>query len=55
METTQLRACDDEMLKVAQDKLFSITLQCYDANGEPTMLGELIVYIVSLVALYLQK
>ena len=41
VETAQLKTCGTEILKVTQDKPFSITLQCYDSNGEPTDLGEL--------------
>lgn len=46
METAQLKACSEDVLKVTQDRLFSITLQCYDANGEPTIFGELIATIL---------
>ena len=41
VETAQLKPYDAEVLKVTQDKSFSITLQCFDTNGEPTKLGEL--------------
>ena len=41
VQTAQLKPCEAEVLKVTQDKLFSITLQCFDTNGEPTKLGEL--------------
>ena len=47
VETAQLKTCGTDILKVTQDKVFSITLQCYDSNGEPTNLGELIVVATS--------
>ncbi|XP_065897220.1 MORN repeat-containing protein 1-like isoform X2 [Dysidea avara] len=38
VETAQLKMCGSQVLKVVQDRPFSITLQCYDENGEPTNL-----------------
>ena len=49
VQTAQLKPYDAEVLKVTQDKLFSITLQCFDTNGEPTKLGKLSYMLIAVV------